>query len=87
MRVILDRSKCSRQPAACPVCFAGHLATGDFTSADCAMQSIENGRSEILFKIYERDGSIRSMVVNAENIAAVFDNWQLAWEVQAGPII
>ena len=87
MRVILDRSKCSRQPATCPACFAGHLALGEFASADCAIRSIENGRSEILLKIYERDGSIRTLAVNAENIAAAFDNWQFAWEAQAGPII
>ena len=87
MRVILDRTKCSRPLDECCRCFSSHLAKDKFASADCAIQCVENGRPEILFKIYERDGSIKSLAVNAENIAAVFESWQLAWEAQAGPII
>jgi hypothetical protein len=87
MRVILDRTKCSRQPDACPRCFAEHLTTGHFGAAECILQEIEDDRPEISLKVYDRDGSIKSFVINADNIAQAFDSWLLAWEAQAGPII
>lgn len=73
--------------SACEQCFAEHLRTDDFESADCAVKITRDQRSELAFKIYDRDGSIKTLIVTAENRAGAMFSWMSLWEQQAGPVI
>lgn len=87
MRVILDRSNCIRWQGSCEACFANHLTKREFDTTDCVLDVEEDGRPEIVMKIYDRDGSIKSLVVNEENFGKAYDSWLLLWEEQAGLVI
>jgi hypothetical protein len=87
MKIVLDRRFCTRWQASCEACFASRLTKGDFEVADCALSVSDNHRPEISFKIYDRDGSVKDLVVNAENAPKAYDSWLLLWEEQAGLVI
>lgn len=87
MQITLDRNLCSRTPILCELCFADHLRKSNFEAAECAITINHNSRPEVCFKIYDRDDSIKTMVVTDENRVEVFNSWMTAWEQQAGPII
>lgn len=87
MQVILDRRKCSYPQVHCDVCFADHLAREDFDSADCKVMVHDDGRPETLFKVYDRDESIKTLVVKDENLGRAYESWLHLWEEQAGVVI
>lgn len=82
MKVVLDRRYCNRWQASCEACFAGRLTHGNFDVADCALSVEDDARPEISFKIYDRDGSVKNLVVNAENAGEAYDSWLLLWKEQ-----
>lgn len=87
MQVILDRRKCSHPQGHCDVCFGDHLAREDFNAADCCVMAHDDGRPEALFKIYDRDESIKTLVVKDENLGRALESWLHLWEEQAGVLI
>lgn len=87
MQATLDRRICKQLQPACEQCFAGHLARNDFESAECAVKVLHTQRPELTFKIYDRDGSIKTLVITKENRAQALVSWFSLWEQQAGPVI
>jgi hypothetical protein len=87
MQVILDRSQCQRPHSSCAVCFGEHLRKVDFKGAPCHVSMVREGRPVIVFKIYDRDGSIKVLVVTPFNRSKAESSWLKLWEAQAGPII
>jgi hypothetical protein len=87
MQVVLDRSLCNRRDFYCETCFADHLVQNDFANADCWQTTDETQRPEFLFKIYDRDQSIKTLVVKQENLLPALVSWMELWEKQAGPVI
>ena len=87
MQATLDRRSCTRLPEICEQCFAEHLQTNDFETADCAVTVARNRRPEFTFKIYDRDGSIKTLIVTRENRSLALISWMALWEQQAGPVI
>ena len=86
MNVFLDRNSCNRR-AGCEACFANHLLSHDFQSAACALDEADTQRPEWVFKIRDRDESLKTLVVNEENFNQALTSWVCLWEQQAGPII
>jgi hypothetical protein len=87
MQVVLDRSLCNRREFSCEACFADHLVQNNFCEASCWKSSADPDRSEFLFKIYDRDQSIKTLVIKQENLLPALVSWIDLWENQAGPII
>jgi hypothetical protein len=87
MQVVLDRSQCQRPHSSCAACFGEHLRKVDFKGAPCLVSMVREGRPVIVFKIYDRDGSIKVLVVNPFNRRQAESSWLKLWEVQAGPLI
>lgn len=86
MNVYLDRNLCKRR-AGCETCFASHLLSEDFQLADCALSVQDTQRAELVFRIRDRDDSLKTLVVKDENMNAALTSWVWLWEQQAGPII
>ncbi|MGH2581714.1 MAG: hypothetical protein ACRDFQ_02305 [Anaerolineales bacterium] len=84
MKVTLDRRHCTRWQGACESCFANHLAHGDFDTADCGMNIVEDGRKTVEFSITDRDGSFKTLTITPRNQAEAIDSWLLLWQQQAG---
>ena len=87
MQVILDRSLCKRRDFSCETCFASHLVQNDFSQAACWLSTADTQRPEFLFKIYDRDQSIKTLVIKQENLLPALVSWMELWEQQAGPVI
>lgn len=87
MHVLLDRNLCKRTASGCEVCFATHVACGDFDSADCIVNVVDTQRPEIVFRIQDRDQSVKTLVVKEENMNEALASWLWLWERQAGPVI
>ena len=87
MNIVLDRRLCNRRQIECEACFAGHLTKRNFNQAECALEITETGRTEFAYKIYDRDNSIKSLIVNRETFDKALDSWLQLWEEQAGPVI
>ena len=86
MNVFLDRSLCNRR-ADCEACFGNHLLSEDFHLADCILHTRDTQRPELVFKIRDRDQSLKTLVVKNENFDQALASWVWLWEQQAGPII
>lgn len=86
MNVFLDRNLCNRR-AGCESCFSIHLLNSDFDEATCALDVVETQRPEVVFRIHDRDDSIKTLVVNDENKNQALASWIWLWEQQAGPVI
>ncbi len=86
MNIFLDRSKCKRQ-AGCEACFSNHLLCEDFDQADCCQALSDTQRPELVFRVRDRDQSIKTFVVNDENRNLARSSWIWLWEQQAGPVI
>lgn len=87
MQIILDRRTCNHSQGTCEACFGEHLRRDDFETADCSLNVLDDSRPETVFKIYDRGGGIKKLVVNAENMAIACASWLLLWEEQAGLVI
>lgn len=87
MLIVLDRNKCTSQDHACESCFANHLVQNDFQSAKCWQETGNTDGSDFVFKIYDRDQSIKSLVVKQENLMPALVSWIDCWEQQSGPVI
>jgi hypothetical protein len=87
MNIVLDRRLCNRSQIECETCFASHLAKGNFNRAECVLEIIDTGRTEFVYKIYDRDKSIKNLTVTGETFGKALDSWQKLWEEQAGPVI
>jgi hypothetical protein len=87
MQVILDRNLCNRREFSCESCFADHLVHDDFANASCWKSAAQDKRPEITFKIYDRDESIKTLVVKQENLLPALVSWIELWEAQSGPVI
>ncbi len=87
MLIVLDRNRCTRQDYACETCFANHLVQNDFTQATCWLNTVDTERQEFIFKIFDRDQSIKSLVVKQENLMPALVSWIELWEQQSGPVI
>ncbi len=87
MQIILDRKLCNPLQRTCEPCFAEHLRRNDFEAANCAVTVRQTKRPEISFKIYDRDASIKTLIVTDENRIQALKSWMTAWEEQAGPVI
>lgn len=87
MLIILDRTRCTKEEHACETCFANHLVANDFSKATCWQSTSENDRPEFIFKILDRDQSIKKLVVNQENLMPALISWIECWEQQSGPVI
>jgi len=86
MNVFLDRNRCKRR-AGCEACFARHLLSEDFHLADCALTVEDTHQPELVFRIRDRDQSLKTIVVKDENYDQALTSWIWLWEQQAGPII
>lgn len=84
MKVTLDRRLCTRWQASCESCFSTRLIQNNFDAADCGLHVEEDGRQPIEFRITDRDGSQKTLVVNSGNRAEAMDSWLLLWQQQAG---
>jgi len=52
------------------------------------VQKVANtNRAELVFKITDRDHSLKTLVVKEENFNGALTSWICLWEQQAGPII
>lgn len=87
MQIILDRRLCNRRDPVCESCFANHLISDDFAQATCWLSTAETKRPEFIFKIYDRDQSVKTLVVKEENLLPALVSWTELWEQQAGPVI
>ena len=87
MQVTLDRRNCKRLPCVCEACFSEHLRSSDFENADCSLSVRTNHRPELTFKVYDRDASIKTLVVTKENMKQALNSWIAVWEYQSGPVI
>lgn len=87
MHVVLDRNLCSNAGSGCEVCFATHLACGDFESANCAVSIVDTQRPEYVLRVQDRDQSIKTLVVKEENMNEALASWLWLWERQSGPVI
>jgi hypothetical protein len=87
MLIVLDRNRCTSQDHACESCFANHLVHNDFDKATCWQKTEDSQRSDFIFKIYDRDLSIKSLVVKQENLMPALVSWIECWEQQSGPVI
>lgn len=82
MKVVLDRRYCNRWQASCEACFAGRLTQHNFDVADCALSVEDDAQPEISFKIFDRDGSVKHLVINAENAGDAYNSWLQLWKDQ-----
>ncbi|HLD93628.1 MAG TPA: hypothetical protein VI703_05465 [Anaerolineales bacterium] len=87
MQVILDRNLCNRRDSSCDTCFANHLVQNDFPHATCWLSTLDTQRPEVVFKIYDCDHSIKTLVVTQENLLPALTSWTELWEQQCGPLI
>ena len=87
MYVVLDRRLCKSQQSVCEKCFATHLRNEDFELADCAVSVNRQDRAELVFNIYDRDASFKSLVVKEENLKKALLSWISLWEEQSGVVI
>lgn len=87
MHVFLNRNLCSSVGSGCEVCFATHLACGEFDGANCIVATTDKQRPEFVFHIEDRDQSIKTLVVNKDNLNEALASWIWLWERQAGPVI
>ena len=87
MNIVLDRRLCNRKQIECEACFAGHLAKGNFNQVECVLEVTDTGRVEFAYKIYDRDNSIKNLIVNWETFGKALESWLQLWEEQAGPVI
>lgn len=86
MHIFLDRNLCNRL-VGCEACFANHLRSDNFAQADCVQNVVNTHRAELVFRITDRDHSLKSLVVKEENFNVALSSWICLWEQQAGPII
>ena len=86
MHIFLDRNLCNRL-VGCEACFANHLLSENFSQADCVQKVANTNRAELVFKITDRDHSLKTLVVKEENFNGALTSWICLWEQQAGPII
>lgn len=87
MQIILDRKLCRRPQTSCEPCFSEHLRKNDFEVAECVVTARQTKRPEFSFKIYDRDASIKTLIVTDENRSLALKSWGSLWEQQAGPVI
>lgn len=82
MKIVLNRRECNCWDQACETHFGWHFLRDEITPVDCTIEMIDDGRSEVVFFIQDKDGTDKELVVNDENRAEAYDSWRLAWEKQ-----
>lgn len=87
MQVILDRNLCKQRDLSCETCFANHLTQNDFPKATCYLSTKDTKQPGFVFKIYDRDESIKTLVIKEENLLPALVSWIQLWEQQSGPVI
>jgi len=83
MKVVLDRRTCNCWDAACETHFGWHFLRGEITPVDCTAEVLEDGKEAITFIVHDRDGSVKTLVVDESNRDMAYDSWLRAWEQQA----
>ena len=76
MKVVLDLRTCNCWDAACEAHFGSHYVRDEITPVDCMVEMVDDGQKELTFFIKDRDGSDKTLVVNEENRADVYDAWR-----------
>jgi hypothetical protein len=82
MKITLDRRSCNCWQAACDSHFGCHFLGEEISPIECLIDVAEDGKEELSFYIYDRDGVDKTLVVNEENRAEAWDSWYEAWEKQ-----
>ncbi len=83
MKVILDRRTCNCWDPACETHFGWHFLRGEITPVDCTAEVLDDGEEAITFIVNDRDGSVKTLVVDDSNRDMAYDFWLQAWEQQA----
>ena len=82
MKIVLDQRSCNCWDAACETHFGWHFLREEVTPVDCTVEIIEDDSAEITFLIKDRDGSDKTLIVDASNKGEAYDSWRMAWEKQ-----
>jgi len=60
------------------------MSQGNFDAADCGLGVVEDGLKTMEFAITDRDGSLKTLIVNQNNRGQAYDSWLLLYRQQAG---
>lgn len=82
MRIYLDRRGCPCWSAACETCFSWNYLREEILPNYCLVDVQEDFRPARTFYVQDRDGSVKTIIVNEQNWADFYDAWQLAYAEQ-----
>lgn len=80
MKIYLDRRACSVWAAACESDFADKFLGDEVLPTACTVMLMEeDDRSELIFHIRDRDGSVKEFTVSDDNLSDAIDSWMKAY--------
>lgn len=82
MKIYLDRRGCNCWAAACETCFSWNYLDAEIRPNYCLVDVQDDQRPARTFYVQDRDGSVKTMVVDEHNWPEFHDSWQLSWEKQ-----
>ncbi len=84
MKVYLDRRGCNCWIGSCETCFSTNYLVDEIRPNYCLVDIQEDFRDARTFYVQDRDGSVKTLVVDQHNWPDFYDSWQLSWEKQSG---
>lgn len=88
MKINIDRESCECWEGACESCFGWRLLQlmekGELHPATCHISTEEDGQMAFTFKIHDRDGKDKELVVNKENWVEAYESWPELLAKQSG---
>lgn len=82
MKIYLDRRGCNCWAGSCETCFSWNYLREEILPNYCLLEVQEDHRPARTFYIQDRDGSVKTMIIDEHNWAEFYDSWQLSWEKQ-----
>jgi hypothetical protein len=83
MKIYLDRRACNCWIAACESCFSSNYLRDDLRPNCCMLEMQEDANPVRTFYVQDRDGILKTLVIDQDNWADYYDSWQLSYEKQA----